>query len=579
MLDECKGEKFEEVLAAFSTIVLQKVLDADQNSQPSWAKKLAISQRLSSGEQRSLLPLAIVHRGSLTALLRKKSLLRAKYQELQGVLDAKELELRTKAQSLEVGEASEKRVRPAEKIRRLKDYFDIHWQGDPRWIDAIFGGEEDDKHDSLLDSSFSEVWSKVTDKKAEQPASEQQGLLQQLEKRVAAQEARLQQWKRFREDFVVTATKAENHVPRAKPNLGLDLKFLRHTVLDVNPNDMEKKDTEDPPNQEFISAILGDYQNLIRSMRTELARVDEVKHSNNHTLMAVSTEKSVTDGLLKSLRDPGIAKGATKKPGYSKSKKFPVRANKKTEVENSDLTRTPAEPFKFAADSDQESSSSKKSQPLPLKFESTQTVQLTEAPEIETNEEGFLAQQIISSTLNALSPIKPKLSLLERTRRSMALAIPEGVSQSTGPVLVTSPSIATGAEGILHSPDATSKRRETLLERTRQSMSLLPPKPQKKPEQRRASKIYPTNQFGTPEKAPRVSNAELSTPPEVLFSQDVNYASVFKSRPKVALSPIMTPMSNEGFHDLDDIMEAQLLDDGFGGSSPLTRATERVGRI
>lgn len=102
MLDECKGEKFEEVLGAFSTLVLQRVLAAEQDLEPTRARRLALAQRLTSEEQQSLLPLAIAHRSSLSALLRKKARLRHKYREFKTVLDAKELGIRTQAKNLEV---------------------------------------------------------------------------------------------------------------------------------------------------------------------------------------------------------------------------------------------------------------------------------------------------------------------------------------------------------------------------------------------------------------------------------------------------------------------------------------------
>ena len=102
----------------------------------------------------------------------------------------------------------------------------------------------------------------------------------------------------------------------------------------------------------------------------------------------------------------------------------------------------------------------------------------------------------------------------------------------------------------------------SLQERTRQSMALFSSAsspPQRRVNQTsnpRFSQVFPINQFETPRKAntsaKRMSDVSMakgspsgdsgaSTPKEKLFSQEAEYASVFKSRPKIALSPTMSP--------------------------------------
>ena len=104
----------------------------------------------------------------------------------------------------------------------------------------------------------------------------------------------------------------------------------------------------------------------------------------------------------------------------------------------------------------------------------------------------------------------------------------------------------------------------SLQERTRQSMALFSSAsspPQRRSHRRsnqypRFSQVFPVNQFETPRKAntsaKRVSDVSMtkdspdgdsgaSTPKEKLFSQEAEYGSVFKSRPRIALSPRMSP--------------------------------------
>lgn len=629
MLDECKGEKFEEVLGAFSTLVLQRVLEAEQNFEPTRARRLALAQRLTSEEQQSLLPLAIAHRSCLSALLQKKARLRFKYRDFKTVLDAKELEIRTQAKNLEVSKASEKIVGSTENLRKLKEYFDLHWEGDPRWIDDIFGQDKDGINDPLLDTPFSDLWARLTDGTVDQPAPKQQGLLQELEERVAAQEARLKQWKQFREELGITSTKVEN-VTQKKQNQAFDLKFSSRVELDG------EEYTQDLATQESISVIVTEYQGLMDSMRRELAAVDAVKHGSDPNNTASPSGQLGTEGMrqLSSSMGLGVAK-----PGHPESLRLPVEANTRTErwrdydfktstkrtgkdsdqeysnsgelrpilsspepkrrlevaeqfsnsegEKSDEISSNPSnDPFvlvKVETDSHGGMSSSEDSRALSSKSDSIISGQEDEVP-TDLDEEEILAQKNIRSTINAELPVKPKLSLQERTRQSMALVKPEEKYRLPESATAASTSITFIAENTVPSSDAPIKRRETLLERTRQSMSLIPPKPplQKGIEHRRTSKIYPTNQFETPGKQqPRLQNGEESTPPESLFEQDANYASVFKSRPKVALSPTATSMM---MHDeLDDIIEGESSeDDGDDGAfvrysniSPSVRAKER----
>jgi hypothetical protein len=72
------------------------------------------------------------------------------------------------------------------------------------------------------------------------------------------------------------------------------------------------------------------------------------------------------------------------------------------------------------------------------------------------------------------------------------------------------------------------------------------------------------------------ANKRIFTPREQLFDEGVEYDSVFKSRPKVAHSPLMSPSAAD--YDDDDVEEFSMVgalrdldDEGELGSSPLRR--------
>lgn len=562
MLDECRGEKFEEVIAAFSTVVLHRVIAAEQNIKPNITSRLILAHNLPPEDQRTLIPLAIAHRVALTGILQEKARLRARYLGLQRRLDAKEQELSKRKEDLEITrDAREKPIASNAKIYEIRKHFDTHWQGDTQWIDAIFEGG-DHKKDPVLDTPFSTVWQKASKGNAQPVVACQQGLLQQLEKRVATQEARLQKWRQLKEDLATTAKfapKLGSIGERMKSSHGLDLKFSSHTKLVMDPCDMQVN-TADLPPVESLSAAKEEYEKLAQSMRRELALVGNVKDKNANFFSIVSKtlkEKRPTESFEEPIEAVPTTRQPTKLP---KSIRFPTQEKKIVEKVHSVHTNgSSALLNESTSSSHQESPPPTQSQSYPSSIRSTQSIQPSETLGPEMDEEEILAQEIILSTMNAPSPIKPKPSLSERAKKSMALASLEDLGGTAGPSPISKPSV-TQVTDVFSSSSSNLNPipRETLLERTRQSMSLITPKPRKSVmERRRASKIYPINQFSTPEKMSCTSHAEVLTPPEALFGQDVNYATVFKSRPKIALSPTLSPI-DAGSHLQGESIDVQL---------------------
>ena len=176
----------------------------------------------------------------------------------------------------------------------------------------------------------------------------------------------------------------------------------------------------------------------------------------------------------------------------------------------------------------------------------------------------------------AFAAVRP--SLVERTRMSMAFNSSDDIHGILPePSVADSPDKENHSEEDLDSPDILPSfdRRASLLERTRQSISMAPPPPtktKKSSHTRSRTSIHPINQFDTPKKLARRSTIGVEegddrmrkvTPLEQLLSPDAEYDSVFKSRPKIALSPVLTPRRDGGSVSMDS------LDGDVGRSSPL----------
>lgn len=104
----------------------------------------------------------------------------------------------------------------------------------------------------------------------------------------------------------------------------------------------------------------------------------------------------------------------------------------------------------------------------------------------------------------------------------------------------------------------------SLLERTRQSMSVAAAAAERKAQRKNTTgsrlSRCPVSQFETPDRAgygepPQSATSNDSISGEHLFIDDADYTSVFRTRPKVALSPVISP---ERALLVDNILEQQM---------------------
>lgn len=608
MLDECKGERLEEALAAFSTIVLRKRMGAGEGGASAIARRLALAPNIKPSERRSLLPLAIAHRASLAAVLHRKEQQRSRYLQFQHSLDERKQKLRQQHKRLvQEKEASTGSNITEQSLQRIRQRFDTHWPGDPRWLDVILNGDVEDTQDVLLETPFERIWMDVTSGvlPSANTNSEQEGLLRNLENRVATQQARLQHWKRYREqvagDRKTLASKTSPDKP-PKPAQGWSMDFTAHKQIDAQQAEILQypaKHTFDDSHAAELSQD-DEYAQLVKSMQQDLDAIGAPKRQSlRHTRGAVSKHHSTdkrrsdygiyqsqqVDGRLNSDERPeqddvDSEEAALPEPEQLKQGKKATS----TKSVPSEFVRPnrPSDNPAISTPESRDNGSDGESQPeIPSSRLTGTTLDEADHPVFENDEESMLAAEIIAATMNAdPSPVKAKPSLVERTRRSMAFASPAELHKLPPKSIKQTKDHSSKPSEV--SAKVEEDPRATLLERTRRSMSLLPAQPReprKSMHKHRHSRQFPTNQFETPKKQPAIlEDVEDMTPPEQLFSQDADYDSVFKSRPKIAMSPTDSPTLDESF-----AMDALVDTSGDNGladqweSSPLARIVNRAG--
>jgi hypothetical protein len=609
MLDECKGDKFFEVLASFSTAVLKKTLAMQISAEnPPLALSLSTATALSKSTQASLLPLAIAHKGALTNILKRKEEKRARFHNFERLLNAKADEINRRLVKSKATPRTQKNLVPEKEAVVIKKQLRDNWVGNQKWLDVMLHGDEVSIENAFLDARFDDVWEMVQSGGKLEDAVPEPGLLEDLQSRVEEQRTRLQEWKQFHEGLKRdgSAPARSDKVPQARAK---EIKFDDHLALQLpSPTAVV---TEPPPKITLRPA----YQEIIAEMDAELLHISTSKtrppsaprmRRSASSLSAPqspvrrrksrsdsSSKRPVTQANETALKPAAPSRKHSKEAVPLKTAQYthtatPLDSDATLIGHQSTSVRRPASPPQLAPAQYYQETVEQPSDALPTVLSPSSRPSTVHHPqpqppspspqpssywpseppilEAHQDSEDILAEQIISAIGNATpSPMKklqPRPSLLERTRMSMARTTSfDAISESPpeSPALPELPTI--NAEPQLD-------RRTSLLERTRLSMAAMSQNPRTSKAQRDKDKrksnarqsLYPVNQFDTPRNRKSIHVIEEAkssgsvTPKEDLFSDDVDPERVFKSRPRVAQSPVFSLMGEgdgEGRADKD----------------------------
>ncbi|KAL8921372.1 MAG: hypothetical protein Q9172_004065 [Xanthocarpia lactea] len=575
MFDDCRGDRFEELLASFSTIVLQKVFRTERNSATSIAGRLTTRQDMPRKEQGSLIPLAIAHQGGLRALLSRKERLNQRYIDLKNILEAKEQELLTRVDNLAQADAECPLEAVSDRaVQDIRYQLDENWQGDTQWVKSIVEADTRDSNDPLLDKPFSSLWSLAENGTIDDGGADaEQSLVQDLTQRVRFQQQRLSHWQNVQQGLFNCRPKSPTRIDRKSmsyPNRVLQspLKFsfmeqyiqdrdnvkgpispdmkiqhrqlLEHSHRKINPVITPSKKLEFKlPLRAWVDPFVAKPEGCSRAEPTHGSCQLEYTPS----IAASPMEQSI----LVNDAAPQAEEKSTDLPKQLGNILHPPpdHATSILERVGNQLSRPRIH--------EQQSTKRCQASPTPLQehiagygcienYQRNSTSNLVSFPESPTRHEAVLAQQIFDVTVSGAPTVERQTSLMERTRQSMAFSridslLPDPV---TDPIPFIDQNVNQTNEHRLDGLGISS----SLVEQTRRSMSLLPaalPSQSSRASihDRRQSKQYPTNQFETPKK--QLENLTELTPPDVLFSPGADYASVFKSRPKIATSPGLSP--------------------------------------
>ncbi|KAI0489784.1 hypothetical protein F4859DRAFT_523659 [Xylaria cf. heliscus] len=601
MLDECKGERLEEVLAVFSSAVLKKlVAERSLNSGPEY--RPTVSETISlqnwgyTGNRTELNGLLLAHKASLKSMLAKKNAAREKYRNFEELLAIKERGLarrREQAKSNAQETLTEFSDTGKTEVRRI---LRNTWAGNEQWVDGLLGGSSSLKS-GLLNTPFDDVWSGVQAGNITDLEEQTAGLLEQLEQRVHRQKSRLQKWEDFSKNTFGDVRPRVSHDPpvkEKKKEMGFD--FTAHLNLDfdeVKGSSYTAFDNQPPEYAKLLHGLtteldslkstkIPDFSQLVTGMRrvptsstsSQFALqepmadpVSDLSEWEDEQEEPVPPQPKVSGSLnngnarptaipsklaASQTRLPAPRENKTSLSGHEdpielpekhqrpRAKPFPIQVeHKPNPTEDSELHTT-------SRNEDIQFLSSRLDQPRSVTR--NDTIPPPSRPKSPTQ---ALADEILNS-MNTASPSPMKksrytLSLAERarmsmTRPSLASFEPEDETPQTSPVKVSH----TGKNSDFATNNDLERGEEydDLITRTRRSMAGFEAVRQKAQLERRRSQKkskVPQRKESYFPKVDEEAMGDTSVVDGLIVEGQEDYEAIFKSRPRIATSPAPSP--------------------------------------
>ena len=589
MLDECKGDRLEEVLAVFSNAVLKKVLQIQGAGYEALAQQLALENFSYSGERTILSALIVAHKASLSKHLRGKEDSRARYRDFSDLLNLNDRRIARRHEQLkQVIEENQTNGSMAKRdVYALQDTVEKNWSGNTEWLETILHGDGRTNTDGFLSTRFDKIWKHVENGSiGEVEGTNRVGLLEQLDARVKDQEKRLARWKDFGKSLSQSAgsspVKSASKAPTEPGKI--DLGFNLHQNIQIGRINKEHV-------VQTNSVSLEEYTRLIENMRTELADVSkpqvQAKRAPRQSLISerrrslvVASPVPSQDGVPESKDEdwssasdlegetPDSPNYATKSTSRTPPSEAPVEPDPIEVPIAVKASRPPVPKFTEPIQVDVTSKSAptpspKVSSPPKIRPITPPPPRLSppikEAPIAASTTEAApaspdLAAQILTSiSASSPSPKKPRhtLSLAERTRLSMSRTSHSQYSDLHDEFEIADlPRLAIKSRPSMapRTPSIESDPHADLIERTRKSMAGFEAAQKKAQVERRRSvkdarkKQRESSYFPkVEEEKDCVDGQEAAASAVELLEGDPDYESVFKSRPKIATSPAASP--------------------------------------
>ena len=486
------------MLAEFSTRVLHK-------KAITYLEDKSATRRLL--EQREAFTMRMAYRYALSRQAYERKDLERRWHNFGQILKSKGEMLQEEEYTAEATSSKGDRKIPRRTLDRLRTHVEASWASNLQWIDVLILGEE--QHgvkDALLESPFERVWDHASQNSLYAIRTEEtESVLRNLESRVQAQGSRLDKWKKIQAKVSERAdTRSAKYPSHLRP---LHHPFSSKQLLHEQSESRQGAHTS----RELNSAGRAeDSRTAKRNRGSTSVRTDKSEALGNEIPLP-HRQNGQRVYHLRSRRNEGSSC---------------LEGKQSIPAVDSALLLNSSDP-------------------------STQDQQMNRhtAPQDQAKWE-----QAAETAVEALDTknveFKPLPSLAERTRMTMALTTPlkeeltAHAKSRTSPSLAERPASAGSPHATFHHTGAPPLN--SLADRTRQSMNLMamrtPAPAAARPRQRRTSSLYDVLKTRPVKKSQETNDADTTLFEQTIQNLQADYESVFKPRPRVAVSPVLSPV-------------------------------------
>ena len=520
MLDECKGERFEMLLARFAMLVLRKVTEKQKGLS-------IVTKALLDGSQGppNVVSLSVAYRNSLRTQLESRRQLVSQLSHQQQSLHEQDDEITQRKHRVWTALSKISQEDHSCSV----DSLTSSWSADPRWITVLLSDEPTCSNGGSL---FNTLMPSSKDPSDSGLPDEAFWLMTNLDTRIQQHESKLEEWRIYQSSHL----SAEQPQKAPEKNLSISSHGIwsmdMHQHLTALQTQKDVNRLADNTRADMPPECIDLLERMNCELKTSRGSLLPVKVASPQSGFAQTALQP-----LHNTQGKTSASTAVKPNTYTPNKQHECLHESSAISASTTLSQMIQRANTSECSGPAKSTGSTTSSP-PLVSMNHQTGASTSKREEEYRDARSTVGKFQSSILS------------DEDRTGMSMENVRGTNLDK----VTPPELGGNLSKNEHgcpSPAPNSPTHLTLADRTRQSMSLLDKFPATNSQSRRARtsklcKHYRVNQVQTSHghsMQQMILTSKLEEPPlgEDLFSDQADEASVFKSRVKVALSPLVTP--------------------------------------
>lgn len=294
LLDDCRGERFEELLFHFSSMVLRNRIAQVRQGHALPATRIATSKALDEGEATQLEPLALALRSSLAASLNQRAHLHKRLESLRSTLTAQgnDLEARNARQRTEVSTQEKLLYESNANVTELKTQLRNACEANLDWVNLAISGDNNTDRLLSLEAPFDSLWKGTMAKgpgdHAVPPPATHGTVITEIDARISDAKDRLDNWRAFQSTLSMrneelTISKSPLKTPGRSP-------LKRSPVKSPNKPASQLLGTPRSPTKPKVVNGQGQLRRTTRSIQPPSQRDDKTK---------VQDTESASRGLAK----------------------------------------------------------------------------------------------------------------------------------------------------------------------------------------------------------------------------------------------------------------------------------------